>query len=49
MTEDFECGAPDYTFLIRTEDEDEIAEHVKLHSKEKHGRGVDEAHVRDRI
>lgn len=49
MTKAFECGAPNCTFLIRTEDEDEIVEHVKLHAKEKHNRDVDEDHVRDRI
>ena len=49
MPREFECGAANCTFLSRTEDEDEIVEHVKMHAKEKHDRDVDEDHVRDRI
>lgn len=49
MPKEFECGAPNCTFLIRTGDEDEIVEHVKMHAKEKHDREVDEERVRDRI
>jgi predicted small metal-binding protein len=49
MTSEFECGAPDCTFLIRTEDPDEIVDHVRLHAKEKHDRDVDVDRVRDRI
>ena len=46
---EFECGAPTCTFLIRTEDPDEIVEHVRLHAREKHDKAIDEARVRDRI
>lgn len=40
---------PDCNFLIRTEDEDEIVEHVRMHAAEKHDREVDEERVRNRI
>lgn len=49
MTYEFECGAPNCTFLIRTEDRNEIVEHVRMHAREKHDRDVDDDHVRDRI
>lgn len=49
MPHEFECGAPDCTFLIRTLDEDEIVEHVRMHAREKHDKTIDEARVRDRI
>ena len=49
MTKEFECGAPDCTFMIRTKDEDEIVDHVKMHAREQHDREVDEGRVRDRI
>lgn len=49
MPSEFACGAPDCTFLIRTDDPDEIVEHVKMHAKERHDREVDEDHVRERI
>lgn len=49
MTYEFECGASNCTFLIRTEDKNEIVEHVRIHAREKHDRDVDEDHVRDRI
>ncbi|MFB6169920.1 MAG: DUF1059 domain-containing protein [Haloarculaceae archaeon] len=49
MPREFECGAPSCTFLIRTEDDDEIVEHVRMHAREKHDRDVDEERVRGRI
>lgn len=49
MTREFECGDPSCTFLIRTEDDDEIVAHVRQHARERHDREVDEARVRDRI
>jgi len=49
MTKEFECGAPDCTFLIRTDDEDEIVEHVRTHARERHDKGIDEDRVRERI
>jgi len=49
MTKEFDCGAPECTFLIRTTDADEIVDHVKMHAREKHDREVDEDRVRDRI
>ena len=49
MAHEFECGAPDCTFLIRTKDPDEIVEHVRLHAGEKHDKEIDEERVRDRI
>jgi len=49
MAKEFECGAPECTFLIRTLDADEIVEHVRMHAAEKHDKEIDEARVRDRI
>lgn len=49
MTSEFDCGAPDCTFLIRTTDPDEIVEHVRMHASEKHDKEIDEVRVRDRI
>ena len=46
---EFVCGAPDCTFEVRANDEDEIVEYVKRHAKEKHGREIDEERVRSRI
>lgn len=45
----FVCGAPDCSFEIRANDEDEIVEHVRQHAAEKHDREVDEERVRSRI
>lgn len=49
MPSEFECGAPDCTFLIRTTDPAEIVEHVWMHAKAKHDKGIDEERVRERI
>jgi predicted small metal-binding protein len=49
MTKEFECGAPNCTFLSRTEDEAEIVEHVRMHSETRHDRDVEEDRIRDRI
>ncbi|MFB6104421.1 MAG: DUF1059 domain-containing protein [Halobacteriaceae archaeon] len=49
MVKEFACGAPDCTFLIRTNDADEIVEHVRMHAAEKHDKDIDEDRVRDRI
>lgn len=49
MAREFECGAPNCSFLIRTKDDDEIVEHVRMHATEKHGKTIDEDRVRNRI
>lgn len=49
MAAEFECAAPDCTFLIRTTDPEEVVEHVRVHAEEKHDKTIDEARVRDRI
>lgn len=45
----FDCGAPDCTFRVRADDEDEIVAIVQRHAAEKHDRSVDESRVRERI
>ena len=45
----FACGAPDCSFAISANDEEEIIEYVRRHAAEKHGREVDPDRVRDRI
>ena len=49
MPLEFECGAPDCTFLVRTVDEDEVVDHVRMHAREKHDKSIDEDRVRTRI
>lgn len=49
MPSEFECGAPDCTFLVRTTDPDEIVEHVRMHARENHDKEIDEDRVRERI
>ena len=46
---EFACGAPDCTFEVHANDEDEIVEYVRRHAREVHDRDVDEERVRERI
>lgn len=49
MPYEFECGAPDCTFLIRTNDPDEIVSYVSQHARDYHDKESDEDRVRERI
>lgn len=49
MPKEFECAAPDCTFLVRTPDADEVVDHVRMHAREKHDKEIDEERVRSRI
>ena len=49
MALEFECGDPECTFEITSVDEDEIVEHIRMHAREMHDKGIDEERVRQRI
>lgn len=45
----FECGAPDCDFLIRTRDPDEIVEIASRHARQYHDKEADPERIRRRI
>lgn len=45
----FECGAPDCDFLIRTRDPDEIVEIASRHARQYHDKEADPERIRSRI